>query len=42
MGGCGEQFDVKRGVGMGRVAVVSIHPERGLGVPVAQKWGPEP
>ena len=42
MGGCGEQFEVKRGGGMGRVGVVSFHPERGLGVPVAQRWGPEP
>ncbi len=42
MGGCGERFEVKRGVGWAEFAVVSFHPERGLGVPVAQRWGPEP
>ena len=37
----GSSLRQKEGGG-GRVAVVSIHPERGLGVPVAQRWGPEP
>lgn len=45
MGGCGEQFEVKKkkgGEGGSGVGGVSFLPERGLGVHAAQRWGPEP
>ena len=41
-GGMWGEVRGKKGGGWGGVGVRLFLPERGLGVPVAQRWGPEP